>query len=42
MHLTSLIGTDYARIQKVLTEGSTSDNVSVLVVESFFFVVVDC
>ena len=34
MHLTSLIGTDNARIQKVLTEGSTFDNVSVLVVES--------
>ena len=33
MHLTSLVGTDHARIQKVLTEGSTFDNVSFLVVE---------
>ena len=33
MHLTSLVGTDHARIHKVLTEGSTFDNVSFLVVE---------
>ena len=33
MHLTSLVETDHARIQKVLTEGSAFDNVSFLVVE---------
>ena len=33
MHLTSLVGTEHAGIQNVLTEGLTFDNVSFLVVE---------